>query len=590
MSFAGEDEVNYIPEELTIGVVVRQDGMGQVLNAVIDTGCGAGYLVGGETLGLRLDTASYTASFVDGTKRRITHSVRVSLVVGGIEREVVLRVIEGNGPYLLFGRELIQLFDIIVHGDKVSQGCKVLNDEVKLLEEFLETDDFEELQELPEGEDDRVTLPLPDNEREKVRELLIPLLESPKELPFCPGATIRLRKVEGALDTEEQEFSFELKLPEPKLDDSLVQKNRCYSRSLYEKLVVEEIQQFDELIKEYVDKGYWVRASKDECQRRCLYTANVFPVKADGKKMRLVSDFRVLNTFLKSTTAVSRSHHPVLLLRSFFASELYIGDVKAAFYKVKLSEPVLLTVGRDHYFCERMAFGLAPGVEALRCSLGMLFDLWKSCFANCFANQYGHAGLWVDDFFITHGQTVPSWIYMAGLCGFSVSRKKFQEDPEEGKLLGAIIARNKDDGSTVLRCDSKGTELIQELSTNLTKKSVFSFCGIISYDIGHVHPELRIIADMMRSIIGKQQCINWTTIINLSGTDLSIWKTLISWATKLLSTPCQPHLTYPYRFPSNVLSRTGSSSNYFRLETDASKYGYAIVILHRSHEEQGWRR
>ena len=54
--------------------------------------------------------------------------------------------VEGNGPYLLFGRELIQLFDIIVHGDKVSQGCKVLNDEVKLLEEFLETDEFEELQ------------------------------------------------------------------------------------------------------------------------------------------------------------------------------------------------------------------------------------------------------------------------------------------------------------------------------------------------------------------------------------------------------------------------------------------------------------
>ena len=53
---------------------------------------------------------------------------------------------EGNGPYLLFGRELIQLFDIIFHGDKVSQGCKVLNDEVKLLEEYLETDEFEELQ------------------------------------------------------------------------------------------------------------------------------------------------------------------------------------------------------------------------------------------------------------------------------------------------------------------------------------------------------------------------------------------------------------------------------------------------------------
>ena len=50
-----------------------------------------------------------------------------------------------------------------------------------MLEEFLETDEFEKLQELPEGEDDRVTLLLPDNEREKVRERLIPLLESPKE-------------------------------------------------------------------------------------------------------------------------------------------------------------------------------------------------------------------------------------------------------------------------------------------------------------------------------------------------------------------------------------------------------------------------
>jgi hypothetical protein len=362
------DGVKYIPEELSIGVMVRQDGIGRVLSAVIDTGCGAGYLVGGETLGLKLDSACYTASFVDGTKRTITHSVRVSLMVGEIEREVVLRVIEGDGPYLLLGRELIELFDIVIQGGKVSQGSKVLNDEVKLLEEFLETDEFEELEELPnDGEDDRVTLPVSVEEQAVVRELLIPLLESPKELPFCPGATMTLRKVSGMVDTEEQEFSFELKLPEPKLDSSLVQKNRCYSRSLYEKLVPEERKQFDGLVKEYVDQGYWTRASKDECQKRCIYTANVFPVKADGKKMRLVSDFRVLNTFLKSTTAVNRAHHPLLLLRSFFASELYIGDVKAAFYKVKLSEPVWLTVGPNHYLCERMAFGLAPGVEALRC-------------------------------------------------------------------------------------------------------------------------------------------------------------------------------------------------------------------------------
>jgi len=68
------------------------------------------------------------------TNQQNLNSIRqlASLDLSSLANLMPSGCVEGNGPYLLFGRELIQLFDIIVHGDKVSRGCKVLNDEFRL--------------------------------------------------------------------------------------------------------------------------------------------------------------------------------------------------------------------------------------------------------------------------------------------------------------------------------------------------------------------------------------------------------------------------------------------------------------------------
>lgn len=580
--------VRHIPKELQFGVLLNQEQCGGLFRAVLDTGCGAGYYVGSNKLGLITQPALYTAGFVDGSIKQITEVVKVTLTVGDCTREVVLRLISNSAeePYILFGRSLISQFDLVTDGSSVSQKGIVLDDDVKMLEDFATLEDLDEIGQSVD-DDERVLFRLSSEDDFRSKDLVKSLLNEEMDLPFCPGAKMKLKEL-GALDIHdvpEQEYFFELTLPNLETSQETVFRNRFYSQSLYSRLSDLQRQEFDSVVESFVSKKYWIESTQGECEKICPYTANVFPVCAEGKPMRLVSDFRLLNVFYPSSTTVNRIHHPVMLLRSFISTGLVVGDAKQAFYKVRLNTPLWLTVGNKHFLCTRLAFGLSMGVEALRQSLGMVWELWKR---NCRkpGGSMGFGNLWIDDFLTTQREYVPLLITMLGICGFDISRKKFQDDLFDTKFLGAVIRR--DCNKVELLCDiaQRRTQLLGMISklrispVNVTKKFVFAIAGIIAFDVGHCHPELRMIADLMRKLIGKYKDA-WEAPLTLESDDKFVFDYLLDWLERQVNATCDPHITNPV---------TPEAIPHFKLETDASMFAYSVVLYVRDANETIWRR
>ena len=560
---------------------MRQNDIKVVLNSVLDTGCGAGYYVGVNNLDLETYPVSYTASMVDGTIRHITEAVDCELTVGDISRKVSLRVIPNSGeePYILFGRYLIKLFDLTTNGTFVKQNNLVLDDDVKILNDFVET-----LDDLDSSVDDleRVTLPLSSLDSARAQTLVKSILNQSMELPFCPGATMELKSLEShdIRDVPEQAFFFELKLPKLELSNEKIFQNRFYSQSLYSKLNDAQRLEFDIVVQNFVDKGYWIESSKEECEKLGPYTANVFPVCVEGKAMRLVSDFRQLNVFYPSSTTCNRIYHPIMMLRCFESEGLVVGDARQAFYKIRLSSPLWLTVGLKHFLCTRLAFGLSMGVEALRLSLGQLWDIWKKDSSS----GIGFGNLWVDDFLATTSDGMPLLICIFGLCGFDISQKKFQMNTPDTKFLGTVVKRNGNSVEIVCDMESKRAELLSAVDSmrkSVSKRKAFAVAGAIAYDISHSHPCLKLIADLLRKLIGKYR-ITWDTEVKLSREDQVVYEFLLDWLKIQLETPCNPHITHPVRL--------GESIPMIKLETDASMFAYAVVVWFKISENHEWEQ
>ena len=559
------------PGEMTFACALHQNGRYRYLDAVLDTGCGPGYLVGG-SCGMEVIPACYRVEMADGSTVSITEMVETDLVVGTRVENVRMKVLPNSSvkePYILFGRELIARFNIQTDGCKVNMGHEVLHDAVNFVTEV-----EQQLVELPRVEDvdsERVNLPIGPEGKEAVENAIKGLLNLNKELDFCEGAMMRLRELssEELRDTPGQQYTFELTLPLASKPVSATAANRLYSAAVYRKLSPAARTEFDELVQGYVQRGWWKPADFELCATKCGYAANVFPVVAAGKKTRLVSDFRMLNQFYPSSTKTPRIHHPLMLLRCLPAEHLVIADCRSAFYRVRLSEPVWLNVGGRDFLCQRLAFGLSMGPEGLRGSLGALWSAWKKDIAK----GPGYGALFVDDFFVTAKADVAPFFHLLDRCGFEIPVEKFQNDLTESKLLGVTLERR---GSTVgLRCERLPlVELVKQVQTNATKKLIFTLAGIIGYDPAHLHPERRLIADLLRSIVGKYQ-VAWTQVLELQECDQMVVDDLLKWLLSLNDSDCN-HKTTP------------GKNLHLRLETDASKFGMGFVLKHRNAPNMPW--
>lgn len=572
-----------IPSEMRFACRVQQDHQCKLISALLDTGCGAGYLVGG-ALGFSTKPACYSVSMVDGSVVDVVETVEVQLTVGEVTEAVTLRVMP-NGreePYILFGRQLREQFAIGIEGNKVTQGGEVLRDVACLLQEFREDVMLEDLDSCPDpgGQDssDRVQRKMAVEEELRACALLEEQFKEPVELPFCPGAVMEFRRLSSAeaCDTSEQQYCFELSLPPAPVCEQRMQRNRCYSQALYDRLSDAHRTEFDSCVEKYVSAGWWTESTRDECLAKSTYTANVFPVCVEGKAMRLVSDFKVLNEFYPSSTVVNRIHHPLLLLRTVDCSDLIVGDAKSAFYRVRLKAPVWLTVGSHNFLCTRLAFGLSFGVEALRVSLGAVWQVWK----NHWAAGSGFASLWIDDFFLTCLADLPGLLYLAGICGFEVPQSKFQEGQAATKLLGATIQRDGPKVSFICEDEKRRQQimdLIAAVRAQVTKSNVFALAGVAAYDPAHLHPERRVVSDVLRMVIGKYRD-PWRHKLQLSASDQQALDQLLAWLDELVVGSHCVHVTVP-----------NAAVAFFRVETDASKFGYSLVIKFRSSVDQQWQ-
>lgn len=566
------------PQEMTFACSLSQGSRVHYLDAVLDTGCGSGFVVGG-ACGFSVIPACYPVELADGSTVRVVELVEVELTVGRRTELVLLKVLPSSAarePYVLFGRELKARFQLETQGCRVIMDGEVLHDAISFLSDSWSGDpgEGEKLTELPPVERDTqesVSLPIGKLEKEAVERVIEMELQIRRELDFCAGATMVLRRLDGSdrRDTGNQGFTFELTLPPAAKPVSSAAANRLYSASVYRKLNEEDRKEFDDLVDQYVQRGWWAPADYEECATRCGYAANVFPVVAKGKKTRLVSDFRMLNQFYPASTRTPRIHHPLMLLRCLAGDNLIVADCRSAFYRVRLADPVWLHVGGRNFLCHRLAFGLSMGPEGLRASLGALWNLWKQDLAR----GPGYGALFVDDFFVTQGRDVPTLFYMLERCGFEVPVEKFQNDLAVTRLLGSTLRREHE--LMALECDDVTiSELVERVRKNPTKKEFFALAGRVGYDPSHLHPERRLIADILRSVVGKYQT-SWTQKIETTRDDEAVVDELLGWLLEVGQAGCMHTTTPGYRM-------------FFRIETDASKYGMGVVIRHRSDPQAPW--
>jgi hypothetical protein len=130
-----------------------------------------------------------------------------------------------------------------------------------------------------------------------------------------------------------------------------------------------------------------------------------------------------------------------------------------------------------------------------------------------------------------------------------------------------------------LICEDKEQQIRDTVATcrkKCTKQNIFALAGTIGYDAAHLHPERRLVADLLRGVVGKYKEA-WQVQLFLTEIDQCSVNELLRWLEELLERPACKHITTP-----------GKSELYLRLETDASKFGYGIVIKHKPTESAVW--
>jgi hypothetical protein len=338
---------------------------------------------------------------------QVTQAVQLTLTVAGLSKHVTLRVLPSTADdavAVLFGRYLLELFDVETRGATlVRRGKSVLfraerirrvSDSREPVEQQPLGEGIYDLESHPRAPSDPVVLPVTAQDDAELKTLLDEVVAlGPIPLSHCP-ATMTLRRLSEAdkPDTPDQKFAFQLSMRDA---PPFTGRQRLYAGAMFRKLNAEQIESARSLIKEYVSAGWWTPLTSAPTGGRMA--ANVFAVPKGRDRIRLVCDLREYNTSFPSTVA----HQPripflLLNLRTIPTScSISVGDCRAAFYKVRLAQPLWLHCGEFGDFdCHRMIFGLSSGPEGLEASLGLLWRLFLA------TSQGTAGGLFVDDFWL----------------------------------------------------------------------------------------------------------------------------------------------------------------------------------------------
>jgi hypothetical protein len=163
----------------------------------------------------------------------------------------------------------------------------------------------------------------------------------------------------------------------------------------------------------------------------------------------------------------------------------------------------------------------------------------------------GFDGLFGNDFFIAVStaavqRNLGRLLHLLGACGFEVPMSEFQDNSESMELLGVQIIRRLN--HVEINCDSREEQilaLMDILRERVTKQKAFALAGLLGYDALGGHAERRLIADVIRSLVGKYiRPKKWTEELILNPEDLKVFSELLGWSSAILREPCR-HRTLP---------------------------------------------
>ncbi len=602
-----DDTIRRLPsfEELAFQARISQKGSSSMsVPCILDSGCGGGYLLIPEKSILPFSSDAVegvVARLAQGAPVRVDKSVEVNLEVANVCKTVVLNVLPSTMDEeitVLFGRQLIDLFDIVIEGSRLARmGQKVLYRAPKLTDRIRrvacsmdEPESFEGIVpvDAPSKPDDPdvVALPVSEDETLRIRRLLeLACQEGPMPLAHCPGTVcLRPLRSEEARDTPDQEFCFELSVKTPAKPPDTSETTRLYADSMLRKLSETQLGETEALVDEYVKSRWWEPVCSPPPD---AVPSNIFPVPKGEASVRLVCDVRAHNRPYPSTVSFQPLLPCLLLcLRLMSAAEdIVVGDCKAAFYKVRLAAPLLLYCGRiGYFFCSRMIFGVSYGPETLESTLGLLWRLFQKL--HCAVGA-----IYVDDYFKTKPKE-NVWLRLLSLVGFDVGKKKYQSTCSSSTIgiFGVSIAYPSTssppvvgDSLSVADCQrlprlSTVTELLK--SDSLCRATCFRIAGLLAYDPLHMHPACKVASDLLRSVSGSLSALPWDAPITASSfdcpDDFALYDFCLQWIAKLASATDRC---------AHACPTTAGAVFCLRLSTDASHSGGACVIEARGHEE-----
>lgn len=589
------DYVNRLPckEEMRFNCSVIQGSKAwMAIPCIVDTGCRYGYLLtpSMQEVPFKLKPVSSTICAVNGTRSEITHVASVSIMIAGhSHKNIELRVLltrNESSIAILFGRELQRQFDVTTHsGTRVTLRDIVLYDaDTEIVRLCSEAEEFEHhdgmVDATPEvnlpNMEDSLRLPLDPEKATRVDEQLQKLAAvSSQLLPRCFGRmSLRHLQPTDEKDTSGQSYAFVLEL-DSKPDRK--EKARLYSQSMFAKLKRDHQVEFKNQVAEYTAKGWWTKASREECIAASAgCPANVFGI-AQKSKLRLVCDLRDFNKDYPSTTTDQPLiPYSIALLRMQSGGTIIVGDCKSAFYRVRLTKPLWLHCGPEgDFLCHRMAFGLSMGPEGLQQSLGVLWKVFGR-------NHCGIGSLYVDDFWMhvpaNDSTSYAEWLYMLEKCGFDVPKKKSQiaqtvNSEDQVTILSCKLSSRTIEGRqcSIVDCQRERVRKTRDIAIcpSASKREVFALAGALAYDPAKCHMHAKICADLMRSVAGASRTA-WDADLILPDSDKELLRHLLEWSKELIDNDCT--------CSHAVATAPSYSTLRLKMYTDASHVGGAYLI------------
>ena len=429
---------------------------------------------------------------------------------------------------------------------------------------------------------------------------------------------LRLLAADEPKDTDEQTHVFELALPRSRVSGQLDVAELHRDASSAAKGHVRRLEKTlratsNQLMDEYVKLGFWRETSVAEAMAVSAHRPTpVFLVNPE--KPRLVCDFVGVNDMLPKAGNTDLTTSQLLTCVRFVnPAIILVTDVSKAFYKIRLlnshsedglrSDLLWLVAGYTdpsgqvqsrNFLCSRLAFGLSSGPSALVSTMTSLMSYPGAIKA--------FNGWYIDDLTIAaaHAETAhsdynlvktllprvghrlePSKTYV--ICHSTCmedANRLFENVSSSAKLFGSKLWF--DDGGLVVTCDNtdkvSALQSLVELKAHstLSKKTIFQWGGVLSYDLVKEHADLRLLGDCLRSLFGRIKTDTWGELLNLEqlcGDPVfqEALNILIEWANGLLETTDWNQCNHRCCV---------STDHAIEIYTDASHSGGAFVIRH----------